>query len=89
MLTQILFVMPSKAKHLSLTRFRDPLTLAPTGVDLRFTFVIRYAHREHLLMFSLRYGQDDKFAKKTSCGSTAILFPKLKQIKTIPHAFCY
>ena len=26
----------------------DPLTLAPSGVDLRFTSVIRYAHRKYL-----------------------------------------
>ena len=29
----------SVAKYLFLTRFWDPLTLAPTGVDLRFTSV--------------------------------------------------
>ena len=40
-----------------------------------FTFVIRYAHREHLLMISLRYGQDDKFTQKMKQGSTHILLP--------------
>ena len=83
MLTQILFVILSKAKHLSLTRFRDPLTLAPTGVDLRFTFVIRYAHREHLLMFSLRYGQGDKFTDNFSVGSTSVLLPCIYDDKII------
>ena len=40
-----------------------------------FTFVIRYAHREHLLMILLRYGQDDKFTQKMKHGSTHILLP--------------
>ena len=35
--------------------------------------LVRYAHRKPLLMFSLRYGQDDKFTKKMSCRSTAVL----------------
>ena len=62
MLTQILFAEQSEASLFCMVM--RSIDFSPYGRRP----LVRYAHREHLLMFSLRYGQDDKFAKKISCG---------------------
>ena len=51
------------------------MTLAPTGVDLRFTSSYSLRSSKTSLIFTLRNGQDDKFAKNVNIGSTAILLP--------------
>ena len=69
--------MLSKAKHLCSAQLWDPLTLAPTGVDLRFTSSYSLRSSKISLIFTLRNGQDDKFTNNFSVGSTSILLPKL------------